>query len=110
VTEYLLDFAQKFLIAEAEQCTLRCVANPVQEDGEVAVVRGMGFPAQMIASSARVVEPELDMHRLDTRQSSTGSIFRELVRKLLPAGNSLVQAPMRSIAREIEEAWPARDP
>jgi hypothetical protein len=80
----------------------------VQEDGEVAVGRGVGF--QITVSSGRVVEPELDMHRLHTRQSSTGGIFRELVRKLLPAGNSLVQAPMRSIAREIEEAWPARDP
>jgi hypothetical protein len=79
----------------------------LQEDGEVAVVQGIVFPARIVNPAGRVVEPELDMHRLRPRQSPTAGIFRDLVRKLLPGGQSPVQAPMRSIAREIEEAWPS---
>ncbi len=75
----------------------------------MAVVRGVVFPVRMANPSRRVVEPELDMNRLRRRQSATASILRDLMRKLLPAGQSLVQPPMRSIAREIEEAWPSSE-
>jgi hypothetical protein len=78
-----------------------------QEDGEVAVVRGLVFPARIANPSGRVIEPELDMNRLPSRQSPARSMWRELLRKLLPGGGSLVRPPMRSIAREIEEAWPS---
>ena len=73
----------------------------------MAVEQGVVFPARIVNPARRVVEPELDMHRLRPRQSPTASIFRDFVRKLLPAGQSPVHAPMRSIAREIEEAWPS---
>jgi len=73
----------------------------------VAVVRLFTPPARMPSGSGRVSEPELDMNRLGPQQSPAASILRELMRKLLPGGNSVVRSPMRSIAREIEEAWPS---
>jgi len=82
----------------------------VQEDGEVVVVRGVVFPTRIANPTQRVIEPELDMDRLRPRELPAVSIFRELMRKLLPAGQWRVRSPMRSIAREIEEAWPASEP
>jgi hypothetical protein len=73
----------------------------------VAVVRLFTPPVRIPSGSGRVSEPELDMSRLGPRQSSAASILHELMRKLLLGGNSVVRSPMRSIAREIEEAWPS---
>ncbi|HKV55234.1 MAG TPA: hypothetical protein VJN94_11415 [Candidatus Binataceae bacterium] len=76
----------------------------------MAVVRGFIFPARIVSQSRRVVEPELDMNRFRPQQQSpTAHAFRDFMRKLLPGGQSLVRSPMRSIAREIEEAWPSRE-
>jgi hypothetical protein len=75
----------------------------------VAVVRGVILPSWIRNPVQRVVEPELDMERLGRRQLAGVNILRELIRKLVPAGQRAVRSPMRSIAREIEEAWPSNE-
>ena len=76
----------------------------------MAVVRGFILPVRPVQVERpihRIVEPELDMHRLRPQQPAAISLFRELMRKLMPAGQWAVRSPMRSIAREIEEIWPS---
>jgi len=75
----------------------------------VAVVRGVVFQNRNGNPAQRVVEPELDMDRLRRKQLAAVNIFRGLMRKLVPAGQWVVRSPMRSIAREIEEAWPSNE-
>ena len=72
----------------------------------MAVVRGNFFQYRLANSVQRVIEPELDMHRLGPRPLHAVNIFRELMRKLVPVGQQMRSTPMRSIGREIEEAWP----
>jgi hypothetical protein len=74
----------------------------------VAVVKAVILPTR-VNPGQRVVEPELDMHRLRRKQLTPLSILHELMRKLIPAGQWAVSSPMRSIAREIEEVWPSSD-
>ncbi|MGH7934374.1 MAG: hypothetical protein ACREQN_14605 [Candidatus Binataceae bacterium] len=74
----------------------------------MAVVRSFILSGGLGGAPARVVEPELDMNRLRPRPSAAGSWMRELMRWLMPNGHA-VGAPMRSIDRELEEAWPTRD-
>jgi hypothetical protein len=93
-----------FLIA----ATNRYSITGKSADEEVAVVRGV-LPARIVNPIQRVIEPELDMDRLRRRQSPAANIFRQLMRKLVPARHWAVHPPMRSVARELEEAWPARD-
>jgi hypothetical protein len=59
--------------------------------------------------SAKVVEPELDMNRR-SGQRIPPKLFRlwDFLHLLAPGGR-LTVSPMRSVARELEEAWPARD-
>jgi hypothetical protein len=79
----------------------------VREDGMVAGVRGV-IPSSRTANAVgRIVEPELDMQRLGRKQQVALNVLRELLRRLVPAGERAVRSPMRSIAREIEEAWPS---
>jgi hypothetical protein len=73
------------------------------------VVRGVVFQNRIVNPVHRVIEPELDMDRFWQRELSAVAILRELMRKLLPVGQWAVHSPMRSIAREIEEAWPSSD-
>jgi hypothetical protein len=73
------------------------------------VVRSVVFQNRIANSAQRVIEPELDMARFRRRELSAVAILRELMRKLLPAGQWVVHSPMRSIAREIEEVWPSGD-
>jgi microcystin degradation protein MlrC len=75
----------------------------------VGVVKGLILPTRFANPVQRVVEPELDMDRLRRRQLPTVSIFRGLMRRLVPAGQWAVRSPMRSIAREIEEVWPSTE-
>jgi hypothetical protein len=75
----------------------------------VTVVRGNFFQNRVANPVQRVIEPELDMHRLGPRQLPAVNIFRELMRKLVPVGQRVVRTPMRSIGREIEEAWPSKE-
>lgn len=75
----------------------------------MAVVRGVILPSRIGNPVQRVVEPELDMERLGRRQLAAVNILRELVRKLVPPAQRAMRSPMRSIAREIEEAWPSNE-
>lgn len=75
----------------------------------MAVVRGVFLLSGIRNPVQRVVEPELDMERFGRRQLAGVNILRELIRKLVPAGQREVRSPMRSIAREIEEAWPSNE-
>jgi hypothetical protein len=75
----------------------------------VAVVKEVNLPTRIANRTQRVVEPELDMNRFRGRRPSTIGVFRQLILKLLPSGQWAVRSPMRSIAREIEEMWPARE-
>jgi hypothetical protein len=72
----------------------------------VAVEQGFIFPGGLTDQPKRVVEPELDMSRLRPQQSAAVSRIRGLMRWLIP-GMRVTAAPMRSIAREIEEAFPS---
>lgn len=72
----------------------------------MAVGQGIIFPGGLTDQPKRVVEPELDMSRLRPQQSAAVSRFRGLIRWLTP-GMGVTAAPMRSIAREIEEAFPS---
>jgi hypothetical protein len=82
----------------------------MQEDGGVVVVvRGDVFQNRIANPLRRVIEPELDMDRLRRRRLSAVNVLRELMRKLVPSGQWAVRSPMRSIAREIEEAWPSSE-
>jgi hypothetical protein len=76
----------------------------------VAVVKRAIVPTRIPDSAQRVVEPELDMNRLQPRQPVTVAVFRQLLQKLVPSGKWAVRSPMRSIARELEEVWPSREP
>ncbi|MBV8775093.1 MAG: hypothetical protein JO166_22580 [Deltaproteobacteria bacterium] len=76
----------------------------------MAVVKRVILQTKIADSVQRVVEPELDMDRMQSRQPPTVGVFRQLLQKLVPAGQSSVRSPMRSIAREIEEVWPSREP
>jgi hypothetical protein len=98
---------REFLIIVERECTI-CRRKPVQEDGQVAVVKRV-IPTRIANPVQRVVEPELDMDRFRHGQLSTVGVFRQLLQKLLPAGHWAVRSPMRSIAREIEEVWPVRE-
>jgi hypothetical protein len=75
----------------------------------VAVVRGIVFQSRVANPAQRVIEPELDMHRFGCRQVPAVTIFRDLMRWLVPVGQRAVRTPMRSIGREIEEAWPSKE-
>ena len=71
----------------------------------MGVVRNIVLPGEQLRAG-RVVEPELDMNRWQPQQSTAVSKLWELVRWLTP-GAHLVQAPMRSVDRELEEVWPS---
>jgi hypothetical protein len=75
----------------------------------VAGVRGVVFLNRISNPGQRVIEPELDMDRLCRKQLHAVYRFRALMRKLVPAAQSAVCTPMRSVARELEEIWPSRD-
>ena len=75
----------------------------------MAVVRDVVLPTRVTNPVQRVVEPELDMDRLRRRELPARSVFRELMRKLIPSGRWAMRSPMRSIAREIEEVWPSSE-
>ena len=75
----------------------------------MAVMRSFVFQNRIANPVRHVIEPELDMDRLRRRQRPAVYIFRELMRKLVPAGQWVMRSPMRSIAREIEEVWPSNE-
>lgn len=75
----------------------------------MAVVRWIVSPSRIVTNVQRVVEPELDMQRPERKQVGAVDMLRELVRKWALSGQHTVRSPMRSIARELEEAWPSRE-
>ncbi len=60
------------------------------------------------AHAGRVVEHELDMNRSVARPFTLRARIERLMRWLMPDGR-LARKPARSIARELEEAFPSRD-
>ncbi len=58
--------------------------------------------------TSRVIEPELDMNRQSPRVAASVFWLRDLLRVFVPAGRSTAP-PMRSVDRELEEAWPSHD-
>lgn len=68
-----------------------------------------GFSVQGSSNQpSRVIEPELDMNRRSLRVPAGVFWLRGLIRVLVPAGR-LTGPPMRSVGRELEEAWPSLD-
>ena len=55
--------------------------------------------------TARAADVDLDMRRPAPRRSRIVRNFSRLLRWMMPEGNTIAR-PMRSIAREIEEAFP----
>jgi hypothetical protein len=80
----------------------------VQIDFQAEQIRGLISKIRQSREKfcVRVVEPELDMSRLRPQQSAAVSRIRVLMRWLIPS-MGVTTAPMRSIAREIEEAFPS---
>lgn len=73
----------------------------------MAVVRSFVFPEHSSERPRQVVEPELDMHRENLRESPAVGRLRELLRWLMPGSHAIARPPMRSVARELEEVWPS---
>jgi hypothetical protein len=57
---------------------------------------------------SRIVEHDLDMVRSAERSILVSGRLSRLLNWLMPADRT-VGPPMRSVARELEEAFPARD-
>ena len=76
----------------------------------MGVMRDFISPGRGLSATPanRVVEPELDMNRLGQPQASVMERMRALFHWLVP-GASAVGSPMRSVDRELEEAWPSRE-
>ena len=58
--------------------------------------------------NSRIVEHELDMVRSAERPLAGVRPLTRILNWLMPSGR-LVGPPMRSVARELEEAYPGRD-
>jgi hypothetical protein len=58
--------------------------------------------------NSRIVEHELDMVRSAERRVPGVRPLTRILNWLMPSGR-LVGPPMRSVARELEEAFPGRD-
>ena len=58
--------------------------------------------------NSRIVEHELDMVRSAERSVAGVRPLTRILNWLMPSGR-LVGPPMRSVARELEEAYPGRD-
>jgi hypothetical protein len=57
---------------------------------------------------SQIVEHELDMVRSEARSAPVSGRLTRILNWLMPAERT-VGPPMRSVAREQEEAFPARD-
>jgi hypothetical protein len=58
--------------------------------------------------NGRVVDPEMDMKREGIRPAPLSSRLSRIMRWLMPESRQ-VAPPMRSVARELEEAFPSAD-
>ena len=68
------------------------------------------FASTRLASrhNSQIVEHELDMVRSSERPSAGVPTLTRIRNWLMPSGR-LVGPPMRSVARQLEEAYPSRD-
>jgi hypothetical protein len=57
---------------------------------------------------SRIIEHDLDMVRCAERSLAGMPTIARIINWLMPTGR-LVAPPMRSVARELEEAYPSRD-
>ncbi|WP_333648399.1 hypothetical protein [Candidatus Binatus sp.] len=69
------------------------------------IVAGFGLANR---HNSRIVEHELDMVRSAERPAAGVRSLTRILNWLMPSGR-LVGPPMRSVARELEEAYPGRD-
>lgn len=60
-------------------------------------------------NNSRIVEHDLDMVRIAERRAPGARPLSRILSWLMPASSKLVAPPMRSVARELEETYPARD-
>ena len=72
--------------------------------------RRLFFAASARASlhGSRIVEHDLDMVRSSERSAPVSGRLSRILSWLMPSERT-VGPPMRSVARELEEAYPARD-
>jgi hypothetical protein len=66
------------------------------------------YAHQTPARNERVVDPEMDMKREGIRPAPLSSRLSRIMRWLMPESRH-VAPPMRSVARELEEAFPSAD-
>jgi hypothetical protein len=59
-------------------------------------------------NNSRIVEHELDMVRSAERPFAVAPTLTRILNWLMPSGRQ-VGPPMRSVARELEEAFPGRE-
>ena len=74
------------------------------EDRRV-IFAGIGLASR---HNPQIVEHELDMVRSAERPIAGVPTLTRIINWLMPSGR-LVAPPMRSVARELEEAYPGRD-
>ena len=100
--------ARSYFDVGPEVCIIEAIAGV--EEAELAGWRWFSDRGNAAGSFRRdrVVEPELDMARISPRPSPFTSNLMKVVRWLAPEG-SLTGAPMRSVARELEEEFPSGD-
>jgi hypothetical protein len=111
-TEILRDF-QGDILTQAQVSVLFQLVTPFvvyQEDGGLELRRWWlaGRREFSINGATRVVEPELDMRRPAPNPSPITQTLARVIRWMTPE-RSAMRAPMRSVARELEEAFPSRD-
>ncbi len=66
------------------------------------------YTHQAMARNGRTVDPEMDMKREGIRPAPLASRLSRIMRWLMPDSRQ-VTPPMRSVARELEEAFPSAD-
>ncbi len=69
------------------------------------IFAGVGLASR---HDSQIVEHELDMVRSAERPLAVVRPLMRILNWLMPSGR-LVGPPMRSVARELEEAYPGRD-
>jgi len=65
-------------------------------------------PESTSRHGSRIVEHDLDMVRRSERPAPVSGRLSRILNWLMPTERT-VGPPMRSVARELEEAYPARD-
>ncbi len=103
-------FSRKRIVAQSSRWLSSVVTRAAgREELEVAEQhRRLPNGKPSFAHTGRVVEHELDMNRSVGHAYPLRARIERLMRWLMPDGQ-LARKPARSIARELEEAFPSRD-